>query len=52
MTHGKVRRCHMAPQKSDTWQNHVVHLNEWLTMSHVWEKKFHGSHEAKWVMMS
>ena len=31
---------------------HMVHLNEWLTMSHVWEKKFHGSHEAMWVMMS
>ena len=33
----KVRRCHMAPQKSDTWQSHVVHLNEWLTISHVWK---------------
>ena len=30
MTHGKVRRCHMAPQKSDTW-----HKKKWLTLSHM-----------------
>ena len=32
MTHGKVRRWHMTPQKCDTW-----HKKEWLTISHVWE---------------
>ena len=47
MTHGKERRCHMTPSESDTWN-----WNEWLTMSRVWEKESHGSHEAMWVMMS
>ena len=32
MTHGKVRGCHMAPQKCDTWLK-----KEWLTIIHVWE---------------
>ena len=30
MTHGKVRGCHMAPQKCDTW-----HKKKWLTLSHM-----------------
>ena len=30
MTHDKVRGCHMAPQKCDTW-----HKKEWLTLSHM-----------------
>ena len=29
MTHGKVRGCHMAPQKCDT-----LHKKEWITLSH------------------
>ena len=30
MTHGKVRGCHMAPQRCDT-----SHKKEWLTLSHM-----------------
>ena len=29
----------MAPQESDTWQSHVVHLREWLAIGHEWEIK-------------
>ena len=43
MTNGVIRGCQMAPQESNTWQSHVVHLNVWLTISHMKDDVIKGN---------